>query len=76
MPEAPIDAPVLSEGMADAMARLNAYIDENPTLDRFAESAEKLLEDTYSEIISPFGDRRAVVQIGEPINLAERRGSG
>jgi len=48
------------------------YLDENPTLDRFAESAEKLLEDTYSEILPPVGERHVVVHCNEPIDLGAR----
>lgn len=49
-----------------------SYIDENPTLDRFGETAEKLLEDTYSEHQPPVGDRHVIVRFNDPINLAER----
>ncbi len=48
------------------------YLDENPTLDRFAESAEKLLEDNYAEILPPVGPRHAFVQFNEPIDLRGR----
>lgn len=51
------------------------YIDESPTLDRFAETAEKLLEDVYSESLPPLGRRHAVVQINEPIELSGRLGA-
>jgi 1-acyl-sn-glycerol-3-phosphate acyltransferase len=47
------------------------YLDESPTVDRFAESVDKLLEDVYSELQPPHGDRRALVHINPPINLAE-----
>lgn len=48
------------------------YVAESPTLDRSAESTEKLLEDVYGEILPPVGDRHVIVQINEPINLTER----
>ena len=47
------------------------YLDEAPTMDRCGESVEKLLEDIYSEVQLPDGDRHAIVQINPPINLAE-----
>jgi hypothetical protein len=47
------------------------YLDEAPTLDRCGESVEKLLEDIYSEVQLPVGERKALVQINRPINLAE-----
>lgn len=48
------------------------YLTENSTLDRFAETVEKLLEDTYSEMRPPIGDRTSIVQINQPIDLADR----
>jgi hypothetical protein len=48
------------------------YVESNPSLDRCGESVEKLLEDIYSQVQPPYGDRRAIVDIGEPINLSER----
>lgn len=48
------------------------YVSEKPTLDRFAETVEKLSEDLYSKWDQPFGERRATMKIGTPINLAER----
>lgn len=48
------------------------YVSEKPTLDRFAETVEKLSEDHYSRWDRPIGDRRATMKIGEPVDLSER----
>ncbi len=50
------------------------YLSDSPTLDRHCETLEKLREDLAEKIIPPIGDRRAVVQFGEPMNLAEQLG--
>jgi len=47
------------------------YLTESPTLDRHSETLEKLREDLAEKILPPIGPRKAVVQFGEPINLAE-----
>ena len=47
------------------------YVVENPTLDRYAETVEKLHEDLFGRWERPFGPRDAIVRLGEPINLAE-----
>ncbi len=54
------------------------YLEENPTLDRMAETVEKVLEDLRSSPTSPCASRRAMVRFGDPIDFAEerRRGSG
>jgi 1-acyl-sn-glycerol-3-phosphate acyltransferase len=46
------------------------YLAEHPTLDRFGETAERLMEDLYSKIFPPYGDRHVFVSIGEPVNLS------
>jgi hypothetical protein len=46
------------------------YLDENPTLDRFSETVEKLTEDFYRELQPPYADRHAYVYFNDPINLA------
>lgn len=46
------------------------YLFERPTLDRFGETAERLVEDLYSRVFPPYGDRHVFVSIGEPANLA------
>ncbi|MCC6680345.1 MAG: 1-acyl-sn-glycerol-3-phosphate acyltransferase [Phycisphaeraceae bacterium] len=45
------------------------YIAEKPTLDRIAETVEKLTEDVHRRETAPFADRRALVHFGEPIDL-------
>lgn len=48
------------------------YVAENPTVDRFAESTERLMEDHFSKALPPLGERRVIVNVGEPIDLSER----
>lgn len=48
------------------------YLSESPTLDRHCETLEKLQEDLAEQFIPPIGDRRAIVQLGKPINLADQ----
>ncbi|MFV1994280.1 MAG: hypothetical protein ACC661_02495 [Verrucomicrobiales bacterium] len=64
------------EGEENLLAKLKrigvaALLGENPTLDRFAETAQKLLEDTYSECAPPVGPRHAIVQFNPAIRLPE-----
>jgi 1-acyl-sn-glycerol-3-phosphate acyltransferase len=47
------------------------YLVQHPTLDRFAETVEKLTEDLHSELVKPIGPRKAIVRVNAPINLAE-----
>lgn len=46
------------------------YLD-HPTLDRFAETAEKLTEDIFSRMGEPYAPRHAYVRIDEPVRLSE-----
>lgn len=48
------------------------YVAEHPTLDRFAETVEKMGEDYTGKARRPLGPRVSLVHIGEPMNLAER----
>lgn len=52
------------------------YLEENPSLDRMAETVEKLLEDLSGEPVAPYAPRRALVRFGEPIDLAAERSRG
>ncbi|MFT5856585.1 MAG: hypothetical protein ACI8XO_003839 [Verrucomicrobiales bacterium] len=52
------------------------YCAENPSVDRFAETAEKLIEDLHSKLQKPYGKRRALVRLCEPIDLRDHRGRG
>ena len=47
------------------------YLRESPTLDRHAETLEKLREDLAEQILMPIGPRCATVQFGQPIRLVE-----
>ncbi|MEM7145111.1 MAG: lysophospholipid acyltransferase family protein [Verrucomicrobiota bacterium] len=67
---------VVAVGWADeAMTALRIlsysgdYLNGEATMDRVGESVEKLLEDTYSEMQAPIGERHAFVEFGEPIPL-------
>lgn len=51
------------------------YISEKPTVERMAETIEKLEED-LDGFAKPKGRRRARVLFGEPIDLSEASGSG
>ena len=48
-------------------------MEENPTLDRMAETVEKVLEDLRSSPVPPCAPRRAMVRFGEPVDLAIAR---
>ena len=75
--ETRVDHPVAVVWADEAMMGLRVlsyagdYLDESPTLDRCGEFVEKLLEDTYSEVQPPCGDREAIVEVRPPINLAD-----
>jgi len=49
------------------------YVSEKPTVDRFAESSERMMEDHFSKALPPLGERRVVAHIGEPIDLSGER---
>ena len=50
------------------------YVAEAPTLDRFADTTEKLLEDLQSRALKPYGKRRAIVRLCDPIDLRDLSG--
>lgn len=50
----------------------NPYTAENPTLDRFSETVEKISEDLYSKWQRPMAERKAILRIGKPIDLSGR----
>lgn len=57
---------------------LTPYLTENPTIDRYDETAERIAEDYFSKAMSRTGPRRAIARIHEPIDVAaclEREGS-
>ena len=47
------------------------YVAANPTLDRVAETVEKLKEDIYAAAPEPFGPRCACVHFGKPIDVSQ-----
>jgi len=47
------------------------YVQTDPTLDRYAETVEKLHEDIYSRTMKPIGPRHAYVHFNEPIDLTD-----
>ncbi len=51
------------------------YVAEHPTLDRYAETVDRLSEDVHSERFPAVGPRKAIVEVGAPIDLAERLAS-
>ena len=48
------------------------YVAEHPTLDRYAEAVDRLSEDVHGEREPPVGPRKAIVEVGTPIDLADR----
>lgn len=46
------------------------YVAARPTLDRFAETVEKIEEDLFRKTVPPCHPRRAYVRFGDPIDLA------
>lgn len=53
-----------------------AYVAEHPTLDRVAETAEKLHEDLTRKMLGPIAERAVVVRFGEPIDLTPHVANG
>lgn len=52
------------------------YIHENPTLDRVAETVEKLEEDLQGEVGKPTGERLAMVRFMPPVDIVSHLGKG
>lgn len=50
---------------------LTPYLTDHPTIDRFAETVERIAEDFYGHAMPPIGPRRALVMIHEPIDVAD-----
>jgi 1-acyl-sn-glycerol-3-phosphate acyltransferase len=48
------------------------YVHRRPTLDRYAETVQKLDEDIHSQMPAPLGPRYALVSFGSPIDLTDR----
>lgn len=48
------------------------YMQSRPTVDRVAETIEKLTEDFHDQTFPPLGDRWAFVHFGRPVDCGER----
>jgi 1-acyl-sn-glycerol-3-phosphate acyltransferase len=57
------------------LSYLGDYVHRHPTLDRYAETVEKLCEDIHSQMHPAYGTRKAYVRLGEPIDLTNHLGS-
>ena len=72
MPEAEAEALAREAMLAlRVLSYSGTYVRERPTLDRFAETVEKIAEDWTGRFAPAVGRRRAVVRLNPPINLAE-----
>jgi 1-acyl-sn-glycerol-3-phosphate acyltransferase len=56
------------------LSYLGDYVHRHPTLDRYAETVEKLNEDLHGETYPAHGSRKAYVRLGEPIVLMDYLG--
>jgi hypothetical protein len=50
---------------------LTPYLTDRPTIDRYAETVERIAEDFYSRTMPRTGPRRAMAMIGAPIDVRE-----
>lgn len=50
---------------------ITPYLTERPTVDRYAETVERIAEDFYSKVAPRKGPRRAMVKIHTPISVSE-----
>ena len=48
---------------------LTPYLAEHPTIDRFAETVERISEDFYSRLMPRNGPRRAIAHLHEPLGV-------
>lgn len=53
------------------LAYQTPYLAERPTVDRFAETVERLAEDYHSHPLRPVGPRRAIVEIHPSLDAAD-----
>jgi len=51
------------------LAYVLPYLKERNTLDRYAETVERLCEDFYLRGVPPLGPRKAMARVGSPISL-------
>lgn len=56
------------------LSYLGDYVHRHPTLDRYAETVEKLCEDVHGQMHAAYGTRKAIVQLGKPIDLSDQLG--
>lgn len=49
---------------------LTPYLTENPTIDRYDETVERIAEDFYSRAMPRTGPRRAFAHLGEPLDVS------
>ena len=49
----------------------SSYVRDNPTIDRFGETLERLIEDKLNHAIPPYSRRAALVKYGDPVDLSE-----
>ncbi len=47
------------------------YVRDNPSLDRFGETVERLFEDKLNHAIPPYSRRAALVKYGVPVDLSD-----
>ncbi len=52
------------------------YAADQPSLDRIAETVEKMSEDIHRKMITPFGPRRATVHFGKPLDVSDYLAEG
>ncbi len=48
------------------------YLRHRPSVDRYGECVEKFFEDFHSRILSPYGNRKAIVCFSTPISLLDK----
>ncbi|QTN33858.1 1-acyl-sn-glycerol-3-phosphate acyltransferase [Akkermansiaceae bacterium] len=54
---------------------LTPYLTEHPTIDRYAETVERIAEDFHSRTMPRTGPRRAMAMIGAPMDVREQLGA-
>lgn len=54
---------------------LTPYLTDRPTIDRYAETVERIAEDFYSRTMPRTGPRRAMAMIGAPIDVRDHLGA-
>ena len=53
------------------LAYVLPYLNQDPTLDRYAETVERLHEDFHSKAARPLGRRKAMAKVGDPFSVGE-----